>query len=282
MITIKVTRKCVLKDILEENINKSKNNLKTLCENDLVLVNNMIVKKLNYIVDVDDEIIVKDKYIKDKIYKKIIDIIYEDKDIIVLNKPDKLLSINDEKKHYSLYNIVSNYVKIKNKNNKIYVIHRLDRDTSGVIMFAKNMKTKNLYQNNYNELIKVREYIGIIHGKIIKSGEITKNLIEEKDGYVHTSNKLGSYRAITQYKPIKYNNKYSMLNIKILTGRKNQIRVHMASIDHPIVGDRKYGIKDNKNRMYLHASKLVIMNPITNKIMEFNSDLPQAFYTFFN
>lgn len=282
MIKIIIKKEEILKEVLKQKLNKSKNNLKTLCENNLIIINNKPIKKLDYKLKIGDKLIIKDKYIKDKNYKKLIEIIYEDNDIIVVNKPFGLLSISDNKKHYSLYNIVSNYIKIKNKNNKIFIIHRLDRDTSGVIMFAKSEKVKNAYQNKFNDLVKKREYIAIVNGILDKSGTIKKNIIEDKTTFMHISNSKNSKIAITHYDPIKHNNKYSMIRVNIDTGRKNQIRVHLSSINHSIIGDIKYGNKNSPiKRLGLHAKKLEIINPKSKKMMTFDSSIPESFYLLF-
>ncbi len=282
MIKQRINNNTDLKTYLNNILNKSKNNLKTLCENDFIIVNKIPIKRLDYKLHIGDEIIIKDKYIKDKKYNKLIEIIYEDKDIIVVNKPSGLLSISDNKKHYSLYNIVSNYIKIKNKNNKIFVIHRLDRDTSGIIMFAKSEKIKRLYQDKFQKLVKLREYIAIVDGILDKTGVINKNLIEDKTTFVHISNSKNSKQAITHYDPIKHNKKYSMIKVKISTGRKNQIRVHLSSIGNPVVGDKKYASRSNPiKRLGLHANRLEIINPINNKLMIFESDIPNIFYKIF-
>ena len=175
-----------------------------------------------------------------------------------------------------MYNLVSNYVKKKDKKNKIFVIHRLDKETSGLLMFAKNEKTKYLYQNNWDSLVIKREYIAIVNGMTKNSGTIKSYLSENKNHYVYSSD--NGKLAITHYKKIKSNKNYTWLSVCIDTGRKNQIRVHMKDLGNPIVGDTKYGKKDNNfKRLCLHAYKLVIINPINKKEMEFIASIPLEF-----
>lgn len=211
---------------------------------------------------------------------KKLDIIYEDKEIIVINKEAKLLTVSTDKvKNNTLYSEVSSYVKKKNPKNKIFIVHRLDKDTSGVILFAKNEKIKKAFQDNWDNLVKRREYIALVEGNNIGKGTIKSYLYETKTFQVISSNNASRGKlAITEYESIKENKKYSLVKINILTGRKNQIRVHLSLIGHNIVGDKKYGsITNPLNRLGLHATKLVITHPFTKAIMTFESNIPQLF-----
>ena len=230
----------------------SKNNVKSLLHNEKVYVNNKLVTQYNYQLKKNDIVEIKNKISNN------IEIIYEDKDIIVINKPSGLLTISTEKeKSKTAYHLVMEYLKIKNKNNKIFVIHRLDRDTSGIIMFAKNEKTKHLYQDNWNDIIKKRCYYAIVDGKMNNNiGEIKSYLKEKNNMVFSTSNKDGKL-AITEYKVLKEKNTISLLDINIKTGRKNQIREQMKENKTPILGYLKYVEKSKlKKRMALHAYKL--------------------------
>ena len=215
--------------------------------------------------------------------KKKLDIIYEDKELIAINKPSGLLTVStDKEKEKTLYREVSDYEKKKYKSNKIYIINRLDKDTSGVVLFAKNQKLKKMFQDKWNELVKTRNYIAIVEGKTDTEGTIKSWLKETKTFMTYSSAKENDGKlAITTYKKINGNNKYTLLNIEIFTGRKNQIRVHMKDINHPIVGDKKYGSKITSKRMMLHANLLEVYHPINDKLYIFECDCPKVFKTFF-
>ena len=210
--------------------------------------------------------------------KKLASIIYEDDNIIVVNKPSKLLTIsNKNEKDNTLYRMVSNYLKKEKK--KVFVIHRLDYDTSGVIMFAKNKEVQKLYQSKWNELAKIREYTAVVEGITDNKGHIESYLKQTKTLLVYSSKSKDGYFAVTDYERIMYNNKYSMLKIHISTGRRNQIRCHMHDIKHPILGDSRYNSRYNPlGRLALHANKLVITNPISKKELTFVSKIPLEFY----
>ena len=211
--------------------------------------------------------------------KEKLDIIYEDKELLVVNKPAKLLTIStNNEKEKTLFHKVITYVK--KKNQKVFIVHRLDKDTSGIVVFAKSESLKKKLQDNWDNLAKIREYVAVVEGHPIKNeGIVSSYLKETKTLYVYSSSKRGDgKKAITHYRKIAGNDKYTMLVINIDTGRKNQIRVHMKDLDCPIVGDKKYEAKSNPiNRMALHANKLVLINPKTNKEMTFETDIPNNF-----
>lgn len=211
---------------------------------------------------------------------KKIEIVYEDKDIIVVNKPYGMLSISTIKKEdKTMYKEVSSYIKKSNPKAKIYIVHRLDKDTSGLLVFAKNMNTKLTLQNNWDNLVKKRSYVAIVEGEVEKDKDIIKSYLKEtKTFLVYSTNSKDGKLAITEYRKVFSNREYSLLDINIKTGRKNQIRVHMKDINHPIVGDKKYGSKKNPiRRMCLHANILELIHPKTNKLMHFELDIPNGF-----
>ncbi len=218
--------------------------------------------------------------------KKKLDILYEDKEILVVNKPSGILTVSTPKeKEKTLFHEVSDYVKKSNPKAKVFIVHRLDKDTSGIVMFAKNQNIKYAYQNAWDNLVLKRGYMAVVDGVLEKKKSIIKSYLKEtKTLLVYSSNdKKNGKLAITSYNVVKETKKYSMLSIDIKTGRKNQIRVHMKDINHPILGDKKYGNKKSPvNRLMLHAGELVIINPKTKKKMTFVSEIPKSFELLFN
>ena len=206
-------------------------------------------------------------------------ILFEDDHIIVVNKPSGLLTIATTKeRENTLYHIVREYLVSKNKNARVFIVHRLDKDTSGIVVLAKDEKTKNKLQENWNEYVSIREYVAVVHGKLKKeSDRIIQYLKETKTNLVYIARDKDGKEAITNYKVIKDNDKYSLLSINIETGRKNQIRVALSSISNPIVGDKKYGIKDEFNRLYLHANRLKMYYPEIGKEILFETEIPTEF-----
>ena len=263
----------LLFDYLRNNIDgKSKNNIKSLLKNEVVFVNGKIVTKYNYVLCDGDVVEINKKKANNNI-----NIIYEDNDIIVIDKPSKILTIsNKNEKVNTLYRMVSDYLKKEHK--KVFIIHRLDFDTSGIIMFAKSQRVQKLYQDNWNDLAKIREYTAIVDGITANKGHIESYLKQTKTLLVYSSKNKDGLFAITDYEKIGGNSKYSMIKILISTGRRNQIRCHMADIGHPILGDYRYKCKINPiDRLCLHANRLEIINPITKELMVFNSNIPKEF-----
>ena len=257
--------------------NLSKNSVKSLLHNEKVFVNGNMTTKYNYELNVGDVVEIREKVAKN------IDIIYEDKDIIVINKPSGLLTVATEKeKNKTAYHLVMEYLKKKNKNNRIFIIHRLDKDTSGIIMFAKNERAKHLYQDNWNDIVKKRCYYAVIDGKMENKEGTIKSYLKENGNMVYSVKDRSGKLAITEYKVLKERKNISLLDINLKTGRKNQIRVHMKENKTPILGDLKYGEKSKLiNRLALHAYKLELINPVTKKLLIFEASMPNEIKTLF-
>ena len=257
--------------------NLSKNSVKSLLHNEKVFVNGNMTTKYNYELNAGDVVEIREKVAKN------IDIIYEDKDIIVINKPSGLLTVATEKeKNKTAYHLVMEYLKKKNKNNRIFIIHRLDKDTSGIIMFAKNERAKHLYQDNWNDIVKKRCYYAVIDGKMENKEGTIKSYLKENGNMVYSVKDRSGKLAITEYKVLKEIKNISLLDINLKTGRKNQIRVHMKENKTPILGDLKYGEKSKLiNRLALHAYKLELINPVTKKLLTFEINMPNEFKTLF-
>lgn len=257
--------------------NLSKNSVKSLLHNEKVFINGNMITKYNYELNIGDVVEIREKVAKN------IDIIYEDKDIIVINKPSGLLTVATEKeKNKTAYHLVMEYLKKKNKNNRIFVIHRLDKDTSGIIMFAKNERAKHLYQDNWNDIVKKRCYYAVIDGKMQNKEGTIKSYLKENGNMVYSVKDRSGKLAITEYKVLKERKNISLLDINLRTGRKNQIRVHMKENKTPILGDLKYGKKSKLiNRLALHAYKLELINPVTKKLLTFEASMPNEIKTLF-
>lgn len=206
---------------------------------------------------------------------KKLDILYEDKYVIAVNKPSNLLTISTEKeKERTLYHYVFDYLKKKNKNNKVFIVHRLDKDTSGIVVFAKDPKTKFFMQDNWDKF--KRCYVAVVEGKVKENKGTLKNyLMETKTHVTYVVNDKNGKLAITEYEKVLENKKYTMLSLNIKTGRKNQIRVQLSNMGNPITGDKKYGAKkDPIRRMALVANYLSFTHPKTKEVIVLDIDIP--------
>lgn len=209
-------------------------------------------------------------------------IVYEDDDIIVVNKGYGLLSMGtDTKREGTAYWILRDYVKRSNPANKIFIVHRLDQHTSGLMMFAKTVEAKEAMQHNWNNMVLERRYIAIVEGGEIDPpvGKVESYLAENTVHEVYsTKNPNEGQHALTRYRTIHSRGQYSMVELQLETGRKNQIRVHMKDLGHPIVGDRRYGAKTSPlHRLCLHAQTLRFVHPVTRRDMNFTCPLPAGF-----
>ncbi len=272
-----------LLDYLYNNLDMPKKRIKQYLTHGSIFVNNNRTRKYNLKV-VPGMTIVIDTDSKNK--KTLpFDILFEDEHIIVVNKPSGLLTIATEKERdKTLYHIVREYLVSKNQYARVFIVHRLDKDTSGIVVLAKDEKTKNKLQENWNEYVSLREYVAVVHGKPKKDEDrIVQKLKETKTNLVYITKDQDGKEAITNYKVIKSNDDYSMLSINIETGRKNQIRVALSSIDTPIVGDKKYGLKNDKEtRLYLHANRLKMYYPEIKKDILFETTTPNEFKKIMN
>ena len=267
-----------LLDYLSNNLDIPKKRIKQYLTHGSIYVNNNRTKQYNYKVFPGMNIMID----TDSKNKKTLpfEILFEDDHIIVVNKPSGLLTIATAKeRERTLYHIVREYLVSKDRNARVFIVHRLDKDTSGIVVLAKDEKTKNQLQENWNEFVSLREYVAVVHGHLKKdSDRIVQMLSETKTNLVYVSKKDDAKEAITNYKVVKTNDKYSLVSINIETGRKNQIRVAFNSLGNPIVGDKKYSnIKDNENRLYLHANRLKMYYPVIKKDILFETQNPQEF-----
>lgn len=208
--------------------------------------------------------------------------IYEDDDVIVVNKGYGLLSVGTQshRKEESAFSILRDYVKTKDPRNKLYVVHRLDRDTSGLIMFAKNEEAQETLRHNWNNMVLDRLYVALLEGYVKEdSGFRKSHLAENSQFVVYSTDEPGEGKlALTRFNVLKRANGLSLVEFSLDTGRKNQIRVHASEMGHPISGDRKYGAKESRlHRLCLHARTLRFAHPITRKDMRFELPIPSRF-----
>ena len=184
-----------------------------------------------------------------------------------------------KEKEKTAYHYVSEYLKKQDRKQKVFIVHRLDRETSGVLMFCKNEKIRDLLQKDWNKIVYLRGYMALVEGKGIKNGTLKNYLAESKSQQVYVTSKEKGKLAITHYKAIKEMKNQTLLEIQLDTGRKNQIRVQLSNIYHPIVGDKKYGATTNPlRRLGLHAHAFGFIHPVTKKKYEFKVDCPKEFY----
>ncbi len=299
----KVQRSDTLLEFLLRKCNTSRNNVKSLLVRRQVLVNGSVVTQYDFPLAKDDEVKLSKRPVKEgetptarKTEKKprqrvTLKVIYEDEDFIAIDKPEGMLSVESDKETECAFGYLLEGMQRENKNARPYVLHRIDKETSGVLVFAKNPKIHSMLRLHWNELVERREYFAIAEGIFEeKTGTIISYLKENVNNLVYSTNDPSGQKAITHYEVIKENvlGGYSLLKVMIETGRKNQIRVHLKEKGHPIIGDDKYGkkadgtfVKNPLTRLGLHASKLEFIHPVTREVLSFNATLPPSFRTLF-
>lgn len=264
-----------------------RNSVKSMLSHRQVLVNGTITTQFNLGLKQGDKVEVVSSRGNIELKHPKLRIIFEDKDLIVIEKKEGLLTvITNREDETTAFSILKSYVRKSSPANRIYVVHRLDRDTSGILMVAKSREIQLKLQENWHRVVTNRVYVAVVEGKIEKKQDTIVSWLSEneKSLKVHSMrHDDGGQKAVTHYKCLKYNEHYSLLELHLDTGRKNQIRAHMESIGHSIVGDEKYGSKTNPlGRMALHARILEFIHPVTLEKVRFETAIPPAFTKIFN
>ena len=259
---------------------QSRSSVKALLAHRQIWVNGKVTTQFDTPLAVGDELVISYERGKPEFNNPLLSIIWEDEDLIVVNKREGLLSVSTARvKESTAYHLLSDYVKKSDPRNKIFVLHRLDRDTSGLMMFAKNIHTQKKLQSDWNQMITERSYVAVVEGQLEKeNGLITSYLKENAQMQVYVTSEGDGKEAITRYRVARTNGNYTLVDLDLETGRKNQIRAQMQSIGHPIAGDYKYGAEtDPAGRLMLHARKLFFIHPTTGEEMKFETRTPDAF-----
>jgi 23S rRNA pseudouridine1911/1915/1917 synthase len=277
--TLRVTRPVKLLEFLYESFSdRSRKSVKSLLEQKQIMIKKQIVTRFDYQLESGMDVIVLKKKASQNITLRKMNILYEDEYLIVIEKSSGLLSVATEKeKGETAFSILKDYVKKQNHNEQLYIVHRLDRDTSGVMMFSRSKEIQQKLQDNWDDVVTKRIYYAAVEGHVKNAeGEIVSCLKENKSLKMYSSKTRGDgQKAITRYRVLKSNSRYSLLEVALETGRKNQIRVHLHDIGHSIAGDKKYGaVTDPLRRLALHAGILEFFHPITGECMHFETPVP--------
>lgn len=215
---------------------------------------------------------------------KFIKLVYEDKDLVVIEKNVGILSMSSSSHQFCVKTLLDEYFKRRHFNCTAHVVHRLDRDTSGLMMYAKNLEVKRILEENWHDIVTDRRYIAVVSGRMEREGGTISSWLKDNKAFITHSSPTdnGGKFAVTHFHTLETRDRYSLVELKLETGRKNQIRVHMQDIGHPVVGDPKYGDGNNPiGRLGLHAFRLNFFHPITNERMEFETPYPISFRKLF-
>lgn len=284
--SLEVKESALLMNFLQQQLpDKSRTTIKSLLTHRQVSVNHKIVTRYDHAIHPGEVVLITWGRVPEEVRLPGIRILMEDEDLIVINKMAGLLSIASNKEvDKTAYSLLSQHVKTADPKNKIFVVHRLDRETSGIMLFAKNQEVQKSLQEEWKNTIMERTYLAVVEGMFEQEkGTITSYLRESKALIVYSSQDPDSgQKAVTHYKVLNQKDGYALLEVNLETGRKNQIRVHMQDIGHSIVGDKKYGAKTNPlGRLGLHARVLSFKHPKSGMVVRFETPVPSVFRKLF-
>lgn len=267
--------------LLERMSNRGRNTVKSLLARGQVSVNDKVVTAYNYPLQPGQTVTIDKNNVTTTPPLVGLTIMYEDEEVIVIEKEAGLLSVSSpQENEMTAYRQLMAHVRTENPKNRIFVVHRLDRDTSGIMMFAKREEVQQKLQNAWQEKVKERSYVALVEGGVKRQeGTISSWLKESRTLKMYSSPYPNDgQHAVTHYKVIQSSRDFSLLEVHLETGRKNQIRVHMQDIGHPIAGDKKYGAKSKGiGRLGLHARVLAFEHPAKGEVMRFETEIPKEF-----
>ena len=284
-IEIPVREETTLMEFLLKQMGITKNRAKDLLSGRAVSIDRKLSTKYDTPLHPGEIVRVSRHRQNTMLLNKYVKIVYEDKDIIVIEKSEGILSMASTPKQYCIKNVLDEYFEKRHFKCTAHVVHRLDRETSGLMIYAKNIETARILEDNWHDLVYDRRYIALLCGEMKQEGGTARSWLKESKSFVTHSSPTdnGGKLAVTHFHRLEHNDQFSLVEMKLETGRKNQIRVQMADLGHPVAGDQKYGNgRDPIHRLALHAFRLNFIHPITNEDMQFETPIPRDFLKFFN
>lgn len=280
-----VVEEITLLDFLLANVNESRSKVKSTLKGMGVRVNGKCVTQFDYLLKPGMKVAVSKTKRNQEVFKsRFLKIIYEDRWLIVIEKATGILSMPAGHSTLNVKSILDEYFHKSRQNCRAHVVHRLDRDTSGLMVYAKNMEAEQILEHNWHDIVYDRRYVAVVSGEIVEDNGTVSSWLKDNKAYITYSSPIdnGGKYAVTHFHVLNRTTEHSLVEFKLETGRKNQIRVHSADIGHPVCGDVKYGNGDNPlHRLCLHAYMLCFYHPITNERMEFETPIPTSFRLLF-
>ena len=263
--------------LLEQGSGQSRNSIKALLTRGQVQVDGVTVTRHDHPLTPGQTVVLRPWGTRAE--KPPFPILYEDGHILVINKPAGLLSMaSDREKTRTAYHMATAHVRRQHPGGRIFIVHRLDRDTSGVLLFAKDEATKRAYQDNWDTLVRRRGYLAVVEGRPPRGEDTIRTLLRENAAHRVYTVSSGGKEAITHYTTLRTGTEYTLLEVDIRTGRKNQIRAHLSQLGCPVAGDRDYGAATNPlGRLCLHAHELILTQPVTGEVRTFRAEAPAGF-----
>lgn len=273
-----------LLDWLLANLNRSRSKIKATLAGHGIRVNGKVVTQYDFPLLPGMRVDVSKSQNVRELRNRYVSLAYEDRYIVVVNKKAGILSMPAGHSSLNVKSVLDDYFQQCHQHCKAHVVHRLDRDTSGLMIYAKDKQTELALESDWHNIVYDRRYIAVLSGAVSQDSGTIENWLKDNKAYFTYSSTVdnGGKFAISHFRVLKRNEFYSLVEFRLETGRKNQIRVHAADIGHPVCGDVKYGNGDDPiGRLCLHAYKLCFYHPVTHKPMEFSTDIPGSFASLF-
>ncbi len=262
----------------------SRNKVKAILSGHGISVDKKLVTQYDFLLQPGMVVRVSRHKRSTELKNKFIKLVYEDKDLVVIEKNIGILSMSSSSHQFCVKTLLDEYFKRRHFKCTAHIVHRLDRETSGLMIYAKSLEVKRILEENWHDIVTDRRYIAVVSGRMEREGGTISSWLKDNKAFITHSSPTdnGGKFAVTHFHTLETRDRYSLVELKLETGRKNQIRVHMQDIGHPVIGDPKYGDGNNPiGRLGLHAFRLNFFHPITNERMEFETPYPSSFRKLF-
>lgn len=270
--------------LMKEMSGISRNRVKDLLQGHAVMVDRQLLTQYDFMLSRGQSVLVSKHKRSTELLNKFVKIIYEDKDLIVIVKSEGILSMASAPGQYCVKTILDEYFKSRHFPCTAHVVHRLDKETSGLMVYAKNMEIRKMFEADWHNIVYDRRYVAVLCGEMEQEGGTVRSWLKDNKAYVTYSSPTdnGGKEAITHYRRVATNGRFTLAEMRLETGRKNQIRVHMKDLGYPVAGDVKYGNGQNPvRRLALHAFRLHFYHPRTGEPMKFDTPHPTNFTRLF-
>lgn len=283
-LVITVKENAPLLEYLINNVSESRSKLKATLQGRGIAVNGRMVTQFDYQLKAGDKIIISRHKKQNQFKSRYVKIVYEDRWLVVVEKNIGILSMAAGHSSLNVKSVLDDYFLKSRQKCRAHVVHRLDRDTSGLMVYAKDIETEQILEHNWHQIVYDRRYVAVVSGEMEQDNGTIANWLKDNKAYITYSSPTdnGGKYAVTHFQVLNRTTEHSLIEYKLETGRKNQIRVHSADMGHPVCGDVKYGNGDDPlHRLCLHAYMLCFTHPVTGEPMEFSTPIPTAFRSLF-
>ena len=283
-LVITVKENAPLLEYLINNVSESRSKLKATLQGRGIAVNGRMVTQFDYQLKAGDKIIISRHKKQNQFKSRHVKIVYEDRWLVVVEKNIGILSMAAGHSSLNVKSVLDDYFLKSRQKCRAHVVHRLDRDTSGLMVYAKDIETEQILEHNWHQIVYDRRYVAVVSGEMEQDNGTIANWLKDNKAYITYSSPTdnGGKYAVTHFQVLNRTTEHSLVEYKLETGRKNQIRVHSADMGHPVCGDVKYGNGDDPlHRLCLHAYMLCFTHPVTGEPMEFSTPIPTAFRSLF-